>query len=163
MSAKGEHMQLLILGGTQFVGRHITERALALGHQVTLFHRGKTNRDLFPGEEKILGNRDGGLDALRGRTWDAVIDVNGYLPRLVRDSATMLRDAAPYYVYVSTLSVYAEFSAQGQTEDAPLARLADPSGEVIDGETYGGLKALCEKAVQAVFPGRNTMLRLGYV
>lgn len=156
-------MNLLILGGTQFVGRHITEQALERGHTVTLFNRGKTNQELFPNVEKIIGNRDGGLDALQGRTWDAVLDVNGYLPRLVNASAQALRAAVTQYIYISTLSVYADFGRQGQTEDAPLAQLSDPATEIIDGETYGALKALCERAVQENFPERNTILRLSYI
>ncbi len=156
-------MNLLIFGGTKFVGRHITTGALERGHRVTLFNRGKTNADLFPEAEKISGDRDGGLDALRGRTWDAVIDVNGYLPRLVNASAQMFQGAAAHYVYISTLSVYADFSRDGQTEDAPLATIQDPTVEVIDEETYGALKALCERAVSEHFPNRATMLRLGYV
>src|SRR5689334_21520927 len=108
-------MKLLVLGGTQFVGRHIVEAALARGHAVTLFHRGKTNPGLFPGAEEILGDRDGGLGALRGGTWDFALDVNGYLPRLVRDSVRALTGAGRY-LYVSTLSVLADHSVSGQTE-----------------------------------------------
>lgn len=156
-------MKLLILGGTKFVGRHITCTALLRGHTVTLFNRGQTNSNLFPGVEKISGNRDGGLEPLRGRTWDAVLDVNGYLPRLVRASAELLQDAVERYLYISTLSVFADFSKQGQTEDAPIAKIADPTTEVIDGDTYGALKALCEQAVESVMPGRTLILRPGYV
>lgn len=156
-------MKLLILGGTKFVGRHITSTALMRGHRVTLFNRGKTNAHLFPDAEKIHGDRDGGLDALRGRTWDAVLDVNGYLPRVVRESAELLKDSVRRYVFVSTLSVFADFSIQGMNEDSPLARLQDPHTEVIDGETYGGLKALCEQAVQQTYPGGALVLRPGYV
>ncbi len=156
-------MNLLILGGTKFVGRHITCTALLRGHQVTLFNRGQTNANLFSDAEKISGDRDGGLDALRGRMWDAVIDVNGYLPRVVSASAELLREAAERYVFISTLSVYADFSVQGQDETAPLAELRDPHTEVIDGETYGGLKVLCERAVARMFPARALILRPGYV
>lgn len=156
-------MNLLILGGTKFVGRHITSTALMRGHHVTLFNRGQTNVNLFSDAEKISGNRDGGLDALRGRKWDAVIDVNGYLPRVVGASAELLRDAAERYVFISTLSVFKEFSTQGQNEDSPLATLQDETTEAIDGETYGGLKVLCERAVQNAFPERALILRPGYV
>lgn len=156
-------MNLLILGGTQFVGRHITAEALARAHRVTLFNRGMTNADLFPDAERLYGNRDGGLEPLRGRSWDAVIDVNGYLPRLVAASAHLLADHVARYVYISTLSVYADFAGSGQDEDAPLATLQDPAIEDITGETYGALKALCEQAVKEAFPGRGAILRLGYV
>lgn len=156
-------MNLLILGGTKFVGRHITAACLMRGHHVTLFNRGRTNADLFPDAERLNGDRDGGLDVLQDRTWDAVIDVNGYFPRIVTASAQLLANAADRYVYISTLSVYADFSTFGQTEDAPLAQLADPTTEVIDGATYGGLKSLCEQAVTAAFPERALIPRLGYV
>lgn len=156
-------MNLLILGGTKFVGRHITAAALERGHHVTLFNRGKTNQGLFPDAEHIEGDRDGGLAVLRGRTWDAVMDVNGYLPRLVADSAKLLASTVARYVFISTLSVYGDFTKEGQDENAPLATLQDPNVEEITGETYGGLKVLCEQAVRAAFDHRNLILRLGYV
>src|SRR3974390_2453500 len=71
-------LRILILGGTQFLGIHITQLALARGHTVTLFNRGRTHRELFPQVEKLQGDRDGKLDALKGRSWDAVIDDSGY-------------------------------------------------------------------------------------
>jgi 2'-hydroxyisoflavone reductase len=156
-------MNLLILGGTKFVGRHITSTALMRGHQVTLFNRGQTNANLFPAAEKVTGNRDGGLDVLRGRKWDAVIDVNGYLPRVVGASAQLLQSSVPRYVFISTISVFADFTKAGQSEGSPLARLKDPKTEVIDGETYGGLKVACEEAVQRAFPDGALILRPGYV
>ena len=87
-------MKLLILGGTVFLGRHLTEAALARGHEVTLFNRGQHNPDLFPDVEKLRGDRDGGMDALKGRTWDAVIDTCGYAPRIVRQSRAGDREYA---------------------------------------------------------------------
>lgn len=159
-------MNLLILGGTKFVGRHITSTALLRGHQVTLFNRGQTNAHLFPDAEKIQGNRDGGLDALFGqgmRRWDAVLDVNGYLPRVVGATADALKDAVERYVFVSTLSVFAGFSQAGQNEDSPLATLEDETVETIDGNTYGGLKVLCERVVERTFPERALILRPGFV
>ncbi len=159
-------MNLLILGGTKFVGRHITAHALMRGHRVTLFNRGQTNANLFPDAEKISGDRDGGLDALLSkgkRTWDAALDVNGYVPRIAGASAALLKDAVERYVFVSTLSVFADFSKQGMNEDSPLATLEDETTEVIDGDTYGGLKVLCERAVQNAFPERALILRPGYV
>lgn len=156
-------MNLLILGGTKFVGRHITSTALMRGHQVTLFNRGQSNPKLFPDAEKISGNRDGGLDALRGRKWDAVLDINGYLPRIVGASAELLQDSVERYIFVSTISVFANFTIEDQKEDAPLAKLQDPATEVIDGETYGGLKVACEQVVQKTFPGSSLVLRPGYV
>ena len=80
-------MNLLILGGTVFLGRHVVEAALARGHQVTLFNRGQSNPELFPDVEKLQGDRDGDLTALEGRRWDAVVDTCGFVPRVVRASA----------------------------------------------------------------------------
>ena len=88
----GAPVRILVLGGTQFVGRALVEAALAAGNEMTLFHRGRTNPGLFPDVEHMLGDRDGDLGLLAGRTWDVCIDVSGYLPRLVRDSAEALRD-----------------------------------------------------------------------
>ncbi len=116
-------MKILILGGTKFVGRHITNAALAQGHTVTLFHRGRTNAELFPHVEKLYGDRDGGWDVLRGRKWDAVIDVNGYLPRVVRASAELLVNAVERYVFISTISVFAKAPKPGQKEEGKLETL----------------------------------------
>jgi NAD(P)-dependent dehydrogenase (short-subunit alcohol dehydrogenase family) len=98
-------MKLLMLGGTAFLGRHLVEAALGRGHEVTLFNRGRTNARLFPGVERLTGDRDGGLEPLRGRRWDAVVDTSGYVPRVVRQTAELLRDSGAY-VFVSSGSVY---------------------------------------------------------
>ena len=100
-------MKLLILGGTLYLGRHCVDAALARGHEVTLFNRGRTSPELFPNVEHLRGDRDGDLDALRGRRWDAVLDPSGYLPRVVRDSCALLRDAVELYIFVSSINVYA--------------------------------------------------------
>src|SRR5215203_4417844 len=100
-------MRVLILGGTSFVGRHLTEAALAAGHRVTLFNRGRTNPGLFPEAEHLRGDRRRDLSALEGRRWNVAIDVNGYLPKQVGASARLLADAVESYVYISTISVYA--------------------------------------------------------
>ena len=99
-------MRLLVLGGTLFVGRHLVEAALDRGHEVTLFNRGRTNTDLFPQAERLQGNRDGDLSALEGRTWDAVFDPSGYVPRVVRASAEALAESVGHYTFVSSGSVY---------------------------------------------------------
>ncbi len=156
-------MKLLILGGTKFVGRHMAGAALAAGHELTLFHRGQTNPDLFPDAEHLHGDRDGGLDALKGRHWDGVIDVSGYVPRVVRQSAELLRDATAQYVFVSSISVYADLSKPGQDEDAPVSTLADTTREDIGPDTYGALKVLCEQAVRDLFPQTALVLRPGLV
>lgn len=141
----------------------MVEGALARGHEVTLFNRGVSNPDLFPEAEKLIGDRDGGLDPLKNRQWDATIDVNGYFPRLVRDSAQLLSDSVGHYTFVSTLSVLAEYRTPHQDEDAPLAGIDDPRVEEITGETYGGLKVLCERVAEEAFPGKTLILRPGYI
>jgi nucleoside-diphosphate-sugar epimerase len=156
-------MRLLVLGGTQFVGRHIVESALHRGHQLTLFNRGRTNARLFPEAETLTGDRDGGLGVLAGRRWDAVVDVNGYLPRLVRGSASSLRGSVDRYAYISTLSVLADPSRPMQDESAALAPLRDPAVETIDGETYGPLKAACERVLEEELPGRALVIRPGFI
>jgi 2'-hydroxyisoflavone reductase len=155
-------VRILVLGGTQFVGRALVESALEQGHELTLFHRGQTNPDLFPEVEHRLGDRDGGLAPLAAGSWDACVDVSGYLPRLVRDSAELLRDRVGRYVYVSTISVYADLAAP-RDETAPLATLEDETTEEVFGGAYGGLKALCEGRVTDVFAERATIVRPGYI
>lgn len=158
-------MNLLILGGTVFVGRHLVEAATAAGHTVTLFNRGQHNADLFPDVEKLRGDRsaEGGLDALNGRTWDTVIDTCGYVPRVVQMSAQRLAGAVGQYVFISTISVYADFTQANQDETAPVGTLDDPTTEKVTGETYGPLKILCEQAAEAAFPGKTLTIRPGYI
>jgi 2'-hydroxyisoflavone reductase len=156
-------VKLLVLGGTHFVGRHIVKHALVRHHEVTLFNRGQTNPILFPDLEHLRGNRDGGLQALIGGTWDAVIDVNGYVPRHVRDSATLLRDAVKHYVYVSTGAVYAIPFPPNGDERTPVRTLPAGVNTEDTGQYYGELKALCEQAAEAAIPGRTLVLRLGLV
>ncbi|MCO5192223.1 MAG: NAD-dependent epimerase/dehydratase family protein [Anaerolineae bacterium] len=157
-------MNLLILGGTVFLGRHITEAAVAAGHTVTLFNRGQSGADIFPQLETLIGDRDkGDLSALDGRTWDAVIDTCAYVPRVARDSATKLADTVAHYTFVSTCSVYADLTTTGQDETAPVIELEDPTVENVTGETYGGLKVLCERAVAETLPDRTLIIRPGLI
>jgi len=155
-------MQILILGGTAFLGRHLVDAALANGHQVTVFNRGQTNPNLFPDVEKLRGDRDGNLDAFRGRTWDAVIDTSGYVPRVVRQSVKLLQDYVQHYTFVSSLSVYADFSKMGIDETAPVGKLDDETSEDVS-EHYGELKALCEQEVQSGFGERALVIRPGLI
>jgi len=152
-----------VLGGTVFLGRHLTQAALERGHRLTLFTRGRHGAALFPEAEHLRGDRDGSLDALCNRRWDAVIDTSGYVPRTVDASARLLSDAAEHYCFVSTVSVYADLSKPGVTEDAPAGQLEDPSVEEVTGETYGPLKAACEVAVEAAFSGRAAVVRPGLI
>lgn len=157
-------MKLLILGGTQFVGRHVVETALAAGHDLTLFNRGRTGPALFPGVTTVIGDRRADLSALAGGAgWDAVIDCCGYLPSEVARSADFLSDRAERYVFVSSVSAYAGFATPNE-EGSPLGVLADPSTEVIDGASYGPLKAACERALRERYlQERVTVVRPGLV
>jgi 2'-hydroxyisoflavone reductase len=156
-------MKLLVLGGTVFLGRHVVAAALARGHELTLFNRGQHNPELFPELEKLRGDRGGDLEALAGREWDAVVDLCGYVPRLVRNSAEKLAGAVGQYTFISSISVYADEGAAHIDEQSRVARLADPAVEEITGETYGALKALCEEAAEAALPGRVLVIRPGLI
>jgi len=156
-------MDILIIGGTVFLGRYLVEAALARGHTLTLFNRGQHNPELFPAVEKLRGDRDGGLSVLHGRRWDAAIDTCGYVPRIVQASAELLADAVEHYTFISSISVYADFSTIGIDERAPVGTLADATVEVVDGETYGPLKALCEQAAERAMPGRVLNVRPGLI
>ncbi len=156
-------MRLLIIGGTVFLGRHLAELALARGHELTLFTRGQHNPELFPAAERLRGDRKSDLAALAGRSWDAVIDTCGYVPRDVRASAEFLAPNVGLYTFISTVSVYPTYERPGIDENEPVGVLADPSVEEVTGETYGPLKALCEQAAEAAMPGRVLTIRPGLI
>lgn len=159
-------MDILVIGGTRFVGRHTVEIAHRRGHSLTLFNRGQSNPGLYEDlddVEQILGDRDGDLGLLSGRRWDVVFDTCGYVPRVVRASAEFLAQAAERYLFISTISVYRDPLAPGAGEDAPLAALDDDTTEAVTGETYGGLKVLCERAVADVFAERALIIRPGLI
>ena len=158
-------LKLLILGGTGFLGPAIVHCARRRGHEVTLFNRGRTNPDLFADLEKIQGDRNdvASLDALEGRDWDACIDTSGYVPRIVGESASLLADHVRQYVFISSISVYADFSQRGLNEDSPVGTLEDETVEEITGQTYGPLKALCEQAAERALPGRACNIRPGLI
>ncbi len=153
-------MKILFLGGTRFLGRHAVEAALARGHEVTLFNRGESGPGLFPGAEHLVGDRKVDISALRGRRWDAVVDTSAYVPRAARMAAEALADA-DRYLFVSTLAVFRKDVARAIDDDAPLEELEDPDTEEVGPRTYGGLKLLCERAVETVFPGRTIVVRPG--
>lgn len=159
-----EPLRVLILGGTGFIGPHMVRRALSRGHDVTLFNRGRTNKELFPDVTTLVGDRDGQLDALVDGHWDVVIDNSGYVPRHVRDSAQLLAERATRYLFISTISTYADYSVEDIGEDFRLAQLPEGhTGESVTNETYGPFKVLCEKAVQEAFNERATVVRPGYI
>ncbi|MCD0165490.1 NAD-dependent epimerase/dehydratase family protein [Deinococcus sp. 12RED42] len=154
-------MDILILGGTQFVGRHIVLAFLAGGHRVSILTRGQSPDELPENVERLRGDRGeaGGLDALTGRRWDACVDVSGYTPAAVQASAAELRDRVGRYVFVSTVSVYAEPGRHPVREDDPLLPPAPADQTEVTGQSYGPLKVACEQIVQEVFGDRATILR----
>lgn len=155
-------MKALVLGGTHFLGRHVVEALLARHHQVTLFNRGKTNPQVFPHVEQIHGNRDGGLDALHGRTFDVVIDTSGYVPRVVRQSVEALAPQASRYLFISSISVYRDFDHPQMTEEYPVGQLNNPADEDIPHD-YGPLKAACEREVIQGFGDHALIVRPGLI
>jgi 2'-hydroxyisoflavone reductase len=156
-------LKILILGGTAFLGPAIVNDALARGHEITLFNRGRTNPHLYPDLEKIVGDRKVSHDALKSRQWDVVIDTSGYYPRVVREAAAALAGNVGQYIFISTISVYGDFSIKGLNEKSAVAQLADETTEEVTGETYGGLKALCEQAAEKAMPGRACNIRPGLI
>lgn len=158
-------MKVLVLGGTLFLGRHVVEAALSRGDETAIFNRGCTNPDLLPEVEHLQGDRDAGdLDALRGREWDAIVDTSARVPRWVRDTARLAADTGAQYTFVSSISVYRDLSAAGTREDAAVHTLEDETVEEIsDAETYGALKALCERTLEQELPGRGLAVRAGLI
>jgi 2'-hydroxyisoflavone reductase len=155
-------VRILILGGTRFLGRAITDAALGRGDTVTLFNRGLSNPGLYPGVETVIGDRTKDLSALDGRDWDAVIDVAGYDPEVVRLSAETFAKRTGRYAFVSTVSVYAsQETTEDQREDAPVAQLR-PGATSLE-ETYGPNKALCEQVVRSVYRERSLIGRPGLI
>lgn len=155
-------MKILVIGGTRFVGRHFVDAALARGHEITLFNRGQSNADLYPNVENLRGDRETDLSAFAGRHWDAVVDTCGYLPRIVRLSALELADKVDRYLFISTISVYQTPMGVGDDENAPLIELEDPTVEEVM-EYYGGLKVLCERAVEEIYGNRSLIVRPGMI
>ena len=165
-------MDLLILGGTAFLGPEIVDAATRRGWKPTLFNRGKTRAELFPDLEKIRGDRDPskgeGLKELeaaiaKGRRWDGVIDTSGYRPQDVRASAELLKKAARQYCFISTISVYESMAVPNADESAPVAKLEKPEEQKLSNETYGALKACCEAEAAKVFGERCSNLRPGLI
>jgi 2'-hydroxyisoflavone reductase len=166
-----ERLRILILGGTGFTGPAQVQYALDRGHEVTLFNRGRTNPGLFRGKvEELLGDRNDNLEALKGRSWDVVIDNPTTLPRWVRDVGQILQGRADQYIFISTISVYAENHRPGADETDAVARYegADAMAETLDTlrgnmGLYGPLKALSEQEAEKWFPGRTTIIRPGLI
>jgi 2'-hydroxyisoflavone reductase len=156
-------MKILMIGGTRFLGRHLVNSARSRGHALTLFNRGQSNPNLFLQVDKIHGDREKDLDKLLDGHWDVVIDTCGYFPRIVRMAAEALKDRVQHYVFISSISVYSNFSKIGINESDPLATMEDETMEQITENSYGPLKVLCEKAVQDVFGIRSLIIRPGLI
>jgi 2'-hydroxyisoflavone reductase len=167
-------VKILILGGTVFVGRYLIEAALARGHEVTVFNRGRHDADVYPEVEKLRGDRAGDLAALRGRSWDAVIDTCGYVPNVVRASAGLLADSVRHYTFISSISVYTEPARVDETspvgtptdEQVHEAEKIEVTGRATAatyGALYGPLKAACEQAAEETMPDRVLTVRPGLI
>lgn len=169
-------MKVLILGGTKFLGRHLIDAALAKNHEVTIFHRGKHEAEKLENVEEIFGDRNSDLEKLENRTWDVVIDTCGYFPNSVNISVEALKNSVSKYVFISSISVVADFSKPDYDENAELAKLTpDQEKEFIEtdqtkdfdaakyGEMYGALKVLCEKEVLQRFPENHLIIRPGLI
>ncbi|MFD3448700.1 SDR family oxidoreductase [Microbacteriaceae bacterium 4G12] len=162
-------MKVLILGGTRFLGRQIVQEALQRGHEVTLFNRGN-NAHLFPEVETLLGDRNGELDVLKGRKWDAVIDTCGLLPKSISQAAKVLEENISHYTYISSISVYKDWIPLHITEDYPTHTLLPEEVEAISNQSqeemlehYGALKALCEAEAAKEMPGKVLAVRAGMI
>jgi 2'-hydroxyisoflavone reductase len=173
--------KILILGGTGFLGPAVTAAAQARGHSVSLFNRGKTEKVLHTktdNTERFYGNRDPnktadekdpasakGLESLKGHSWDAVVDTSGYFPRMVKASAELLAPSVKQYVFISSVSVYADNSTPNADTSSAVGKMADETVETFGAsfENYGPAKALCEQAAEAAMPGRVTNVRPGLI
>jgi 2'-hydroxyisoflavone reductase len=160
---KGNELKILILGGTVFLGRHLVKAAVQAGHEVSLFNRGQNNPQLFGQLENLRGDRDGHLEALADRKWDAVIDTCGYFPRIVGDSVKLLAKAVEHYTFISSVSVYEESFNLPLDEDSKVKTMADETVEKITGDTYGALKFLCERETQKATPDGSLIVRPGLI
>lgn len=170
-------MKLLILGGTMFLGRHLVDAGLAAGHEVSIFTRGlHGGEDVPEGVERLTGDRDGRLDALVGRSWDAVVDTSGFVPRVVRASAELLAGSVGHYTFVSSGSVYRDARADRRDENYPVGTMTDEQLRALEevkppvespasayDEFYGPLKALSERAAEEAMPGRVLNVRAGLI
>lgn len=156
-------LRVLVLGGTGISGPHLVRELNTRGHKVTLFNRGKRNPALFPNVETLIGDRNGPLDVLKGRDWDVVVDNSGYFPRQVQATAQLLKDHARHYIYVSSISAYADLTPPGIDENYKLAELDDPNATEITNDNYGGLKAACERIVEQTFAEHQTVVRPSYI
>jgi 2'-hydroxyisoflavone reductase len=155
--------RVLILGGTGFIGPHFVAALMAGGHSVTVFNRGREAAKVPAGVVQLVGDRNGQIEALKGHDWDAVIDNSGYTVRQVRLTTDLLHGHIRHYIFISSISAYADLATPNIDENYKLAHLANPATEEITGETYGGLKALCEHIVEQKYGAHATVIRPTYI
>ena len=156
-------LKILILGGTNFLGPHLIDELQERGHEVTIFNRGTQDSSHFTDVEILHGNREGDLEALKNRWWDAIIDTSGHLPRIVEASSKILSKSTNHYIFISTIGVYEHFHSFAIDENYPLTKLEDNTNEEINEKTYGALKASCEKVIEQYFPDRYLIIRPGLI
>jgi 2'-hydroxyisoflavone reductase len=162
-------LKILILGGTAFLGPAFVNVARSRGHEITLFNRGKTNKDLYPDLVKLRGDRDGDLTALETGTWDVCLDTSGYIPHMVKASTELLKGRVDQYIFISSISVYADFKEKGLNEKSAVGVITDEeiatalTMKDITGLNYGPLKALCEQAASAAFGNKACNIRPGLI
>lgn len=161
-------LRILILGGTGFTGPHQVRYAVARGHEVTVFNRGRRQADIPASVRQLQGDRnEGDLKSLEGGRWDVVIDVPTTLPFWVRDAGRTLQNSADHYVFISTISVYADVSRAGMDETTPVLEYQGPDAmaetQQTAGRLYGQLKAVSEHEAERWFPGRTTVIRPGLI
>lgn len=157
----GHEHTMLILGGTGFIGPHLTGQALARGWKVTHFNRGRRDAEV-ENVETLLGDRKGQLDSLQDRKWDAVVDNTGYIPKFVKMSADLLAPNTGYALFISSISAYAGFEKPND-EDSATGVLTNLDQEEITNETYGPMKALCEQYTRDAYGARCSIVRPGYI
>ena len=159
---QGKPLNILILGGTGFTGPHQVRYAVARGHKVTVFNRGKRQADLPKNVKHLVGDRNGQLDSLKGSaTWDVIIDNPTTFPRWVRTAGEVLKGRTEQYVFISTLSVYDKWDTASMDEHARLATMPDPANEEM--KNYGAMKVLAELEAEKWYPGKVTVIRPGLI
>jgi 2'-hydroxyisoflavone reductase len=161
--AKTKPSRVLILGGTGFIGPHFVHALAARGHALTLFNRGRSKQEARPGVEQLTGDRDGQLDALKGRDWDVVIDNSGYTPHQVKLTADLLHGHVQQYIYISSIAAYADFDVPNIDESYRRAKLEGPTDQPLTGKTYGPFKAVCEQLLEQAYGTRATLIRPTYI
>ncbi len=165
----GKKLNILILGGTRFLGPHTVQAALDRGHKMTLFNRGKSGPDMFPGCKQLIGDRYEDMSALKNGEWDAVIDTFAYVPHVIEETIKILKGNVGQYVLISSVSAYKDYKKVGLDETYPVATISDEeiakakTHRDITGENYGALKALCEQKAEEMMPGQVANIRPGLI